>query len=313
MLKTLALSHCVRGYKENSYMKKNVKLLIMILPTIVILTSFTYIPIAQEIGIAFQNYNLYNLSNIHFNGFDNFFAIFTSTDFNFTQIVFNTVIWVVASLIFQFALGFGLALLLKKPFKGKGIYSGLVFYPWAVSGFAIGLVWAWIFNGQFGLINGVLMRLGLIKQGIGFLSDPHIALMSVIIVNVWYGIPFFAIMLLAALQSVPEELYEAAKMDGAGRIRRLFNVTIPYIRPTIASTVLLRTMWILNFPDIIYAMTNGGPANSTNTLANYMIIKMYSFYNYGQAAAIGFVIMSVLMIFAIVYLSVFSRLEKGVI
>ncbi len=294
-------------------MSRNSKLFIMILPTIAILILFTYIPIVEETQIAFENYNLYNLSNIYFNGFSNFMDIFTSVDFNFTQIVFNTVMWVVVSLIFQFILGFGLALLLKKPFKGRGIYSGLVFYPWAVSGFAIGLVWAWIFNGQFGLINGILMKFGLIKQGIGFLSDPHIALVSVIIVNIWYGIPFFAIMLLAALQSVPEELYEAAKIDGAGRARRLFNVTIPYIRPTIASTILLRTMWILNFPDIIYAMTNGGPANSTNTLANYMIIKMYNFYNYGQAAAIGFVIMSVLMIYAIVYLSIFSKLERGVI
>jgi len=293
-------------------MKRNLKLFIMVLPTIAILILFTYIPIVQEIQIAFENYNLYNLSNIYFNGFDNFIAIFTNIDFNFVQIVLNTVLWVVISLIFQFTLGFGLALLLKKPFKGRGIYSGLVFYPWAVSGFAIGLVWAWIFNGQFGLINGILMRLGIINQGIGFLSDPHIALMSVIIVNIWYGIPFFAIMLLAALQSVPEELYEAAKMDGAGRVKRLFNVTIPYIRPTIASTILLRTMWILNFPDIIYAMTDGGPANSTNTLANYMIIKMYSFYNYGQAAAIGFIIMSVLLIFATIYLSAFSRLEKGI-
>jgi len=293
-------------------MNRNLKLFIMVLPTIAILILFTYIPIVQEIQIAFENYNLYNLSNIYFNGFDNFIAIFTSIDFNFVQIVLNTVLWVVISLIFQFTLGFGLALLLKKPFKGRGIYSGLVFYPWAVSGFAIGLVWAWIFNGQFGLINGILMRLGIINQGIGFLSDPHIALMSVIIVNIWYGIPFFAIMLLAALQSVPEELYEAAKMDGAGRVKRLFNVTVPYIRPTIASTILLRTMWILNFPDIIYAMTDGGPANSTNTLANYMIIKMYSFYNYGQAAAIGFIIMSVLLIFATIYLSALSRLEKGI-
>ncbi|HEU23783.1 MAG: sugar ABC transporter permease [Mesoaciditoga sp.] len=294
-------------------MSRNLKLFIMVLPTIILLVIFTYIPIGQEIQIAFENYNLYNLSNIYFNGFDNFIDIFTSVDFNFAQIVLNTVIWVVVSLAFQFTLGFGLALLLKKPFKGRGIYSGLVFYPWAVSGFAIGLVWAWIFNGQFGLINGILMRLGIINQGIGFLSDPHFALASVIVVNIWYGIPFFAIMLLAALQSVPEELYEAAKIDGAGRFRRLVNVTIPYIRPTIASTILLRTMWILNFPDIIYAMTNGGPANSTNTLANYMIIKMYSFYNYGQAAAIGFIIMSILMIYAIIYLSIFSRLERGII
>ncbi len=293
-------------------MRRNTKLFLMILPVLILLSIFTYTPIIKEITIAFENYNLYDLSNIHFNGLDNFKAIFESTDFRFSQIILNTIIWVVASLVLQFVLGFGLALLLKKPFKGRGIYSGLVFYPWAVSGFAIGLVWAWIFNGQFGLINGVLMRLGLINSGIGFLSNPHYALWSVIIVNIWYGIPFFAIMLLAALQSIPQELYEAAKIDGANRVQSLFNVTIPSIRPTITATVLLRTMWILNFPDIIYAMTNGGPANSTNTLANYMIIKMYSFYNYGQAAAIGVMIMGVLMIYVIVYLSIFTKLERGI-
>ncbi len=166
-----------------------------------------------------------------------------------------------------------------------------------------------MFNGQFGIVNDVLMRMGLLENPVGFLSDPRFAMASVIVANVWYGIPFFAIMLLAALQSVPNELYESAQIDGAGRVRQLFQITIPFIKPTITSTVLLRLMWIMNFPEIIYGMTGGGPANATNILATQMINKIMKNYDYGQGAAIGFVIMALLFVFAFLYLRVASREE----
>ncbi len=290
--------------------KKATKVFIlMLLPTFIPIIILTYIPIIKGFIMAFQNYNLYNLTNIHFIGFENFRGVFTDQNFRFTQILSNTFIWVIVSLFFQFVLGFGLALLMRRPFKGRGIYSGLVFYPWALSGFAIGLVWAWMFNGQFGIINDLLKKIGLIHQNIGFLSDPNYALPSVIIVNIWYGIPFFAIMLLAALQSVPQELYEAAEIDGANYFVKLFRITIPYIKPTIISTTLLRAIWIMNFPEIIYGMTNGGPANATNILATQMINKIYNFYDYGQASAIGVIIMVILFVYAIIYLRTTSMKE----
>jgi multiple sugar transport system permease protein len=289
---------------------KNSKiLLIMLIPTFISVILLTYIPVLKGIIIAFQNYNLFNLSNIHFIGFKNFQAVFSDINFNFLHILLNTFLWVVVSLFFQFVLGFVLALLMTKPFKGRGIYSGLVFYPWALSGFAIGIIWAWMFNGQFGIINDILNKIGLIHQNIGFLSDPKYALMSVIIANIWYGIPFFAIMLLAALQSVPLEIYEAADIDGAGYFIKLFHITIPYIKPTIINTTLLRVIWIMNFPEIIYAMTSGGPANSTNILATQMINKIFNFLNYGQGSAIGIVIMSIMIIYAIIYLKITSLKE----
>jgi len=156
-------------------------------------------------------------------------------------------------------------------------------------------------------MNDILIKIGLRHKPIGFLFNPRFAMISVIAANVWYGIPFFGIMLLAALQSVQGELYEAATIDGAGKIHQLFNVTIPYIRPTIISTTLLRTMWIINFPDIIYAMTNGGPVNRTNILETQMINKITKEYDYGQGAAIGMIIMLLLFIYAAFYLRVSSR------
>ncbi len=284
----------------------------LMFPAFLLLALVIFFPLIEGIVIAFQNYNLNNsLSLVRFNGLDNFKAILTDTNFNFWQIIINTLIWIYVSLFFQFTLGLILALLLREPFRGRGIYSGLVFYPWALSGFAIGLIWSWMFNGQFGMINDLLQKVHLIHLNIGFLSDPNFAMMSVIIVNIWYGVPFFAIMLLAGLQSIPKELFEAAAIDGAGSVKRLFFVTLPYIKSTIVSTVLLRTIWIMNFPEIIYAMTSGGPNNATNILSTQMINKLVKFYDYGQGSAVGVIIMGILFLFAFVYLKVSGAKEEG--
>ena len=201
---------------------------LMLLPAGVLLILFIYMPVIKGAMMAFQNYNMFDLSDFGFNGLENFRKVITNKDILFLQILGNTLVWVFGSLVFQFLLGFALALLMREPFWGRGLYSGFVFYAWALSGFAIGLVWAWLFNGQFGLVNDILLHAGIISNPIGFLSSPNIAMISVIIANIWYGIPFFGIMLLAALQSVPAELYEAATIDGAGRVQQLFKVTIPY-------------------------------------------------------------------------------------
>jgi ABC-type sugar transport systems, permease components len=287
------------------------KQILYLVPTFLPIVVLVYLPVLKSMAIAFQRYSMFDLRETPFIGLGNFRDIFTDQAFPFLQILANTFVWIFVSLALQFVLGFCLALLLRKRFKGRGLYTSLVFYTWAVSGFAIGLIWSWIFNGQFGLANDLLMRLHLISRPIGFLSNPRFALMAVITANVWYGIPFFGIMLLAALQSVPEELYEAAKIDGAGAAARLFKVTIPYISSTIVGTTLLRMMWIMNFPEIIYGMTNGGPANSTNILATQMINKIYKEYNYGQGAALSLIIMALLFAIAFVYLSMTSRKERA--
>jgi len=279
----------------------------MLLPVLIILILCLYYPLARGSVMAFQNYNMFDLTDLHFIGLKNFKDVIFDINISFRQIVFNTLIWVLGSLIFQFLLGFILALLLRKPFYGRGVYTAFVFYAWALSGFAIGLTWAWLFNGQFGLVNDLLIKIGIISSPVGFLSEPNLALISVIIPNIWYGVPFFGIMLLAALQSVPSELYEAATIDGAGQVKQLFYVTVPYIKPTIVSTLLLRTMWIINFPDIIFAMTNGGPVNRTNILATQMINKVFKEYNYGQGAAVGVIIMLTLIIYATFYLRLTSK------
>lgn len=281
----------------------------MLLPTFSIVAVLTYYPTIKGVFLAFEDYTVFNFQNIQFVGWQNFENIFM--DPNFFIALWNTVWWIAFSVALQFVLGFALALLMKEPFRGRGIYAGIVFYPWALSGFALGILWSWLLNGQFGLINDILIKLHLIQHGINFLSNPFYAFISVIAVNVWYGVPFFAIMILAALQSIPNSLYEAAEIDGAGRISKFFNVTLPYIKPTVVSTLLLRVIWVMNFPDIIYGMTRGGPAGATNILATYMINIVYYETDYSKASAVGLIIVSVLMIYALIYLKFTSTYELG--
>ncbi|WP_274362832.1 carbohydrate ABC transporter permease [Paenibacillus thermotolerans] len=288
--------------------KQRTFILFSLLPALVLLIVFTFYPFLQGVVMAFQNYVLFDLTNVRFIGLQNFSNAFH--DPKFLKALTNSAYWVFFSLIFQFLIGLSLALLLRKSFRGRGVYQGFVFYSWALSGFLIGLIWKWMFNSQIGVINDLLMRLGIIEERIGFLSDPKWAMVSVIVANVWYGIAFFAIMLLAALQSVPAELYEAAGMDGAGAVRKFFNVTLPYILPTIIATTLLRAIWIFNDPTIIYGLTNGGPAGTTHILSSLMLDKIIYGGDYGAASAIGVIMIGILLLYTLFYLFV-TKSEKA--
>ncbi|MDF2680381.1 MAG: putative transport system permease protein [Brevibacillus sp.] len=279
-----------------------------LLPALLFVAVFTYYPLLRGVVMSFQNYTLFDLLNIHFIGLDNFVNVVTSPDF--PRVALNSFYWVVCSLFFQLLFGLMLALLMRRRFRGRGIYQAFVFFPWAMSGFLIGLIWRWMFNAQFGVINDLLLKTGLIDVPIPFLADGKWAMAAVIMANIWYGVAFFAIMILAALQSIPEELYEAAAMDGAGRFQQLWSVTLPYILPTMLVTILLRVIWILNFPDIIYSMTSGGPAGSTHIFATFMIEKVIFGQDYGQASAIGVIIVLILLLFTVFYVKA-TRVEKG--
>ncbi|MFI6732664.1 carbohydrate ABC transporter permease [Nonomuraea sp. NPDC050451] len=278
-----------------------------LLPGVVFVALFTYYPMIRGTVIALQRYNLFDITSTPFVGLENFQAVLSED--RFWTALRNTGTWVVVSLFFQFFLGFGLALLLRRHFRGRGLYQAWVFFPWAMSGFLIGLLWRWMFNGQFGVINDLLLKTGLIDQRIGFLATPGWAMTSVIVANIWYGVTFFAIMIMAALQSVPKELYEAADVDGASRLRQFWHVTLPHIRPTLALIVLLRIIWILNFPDLIYSMTGGGPAGGTDIITTFLIQQVIG-GDYGRAGAVGLLILGLLLSFSVFYLNA-TRFEKS--
>ena len=205
------------------------------------------------------------------------------------------------SLFFQFTIGFGLALLLKKKFRGGDLYQGVIFFPWAVSGFLIGIIWRWLYNGTSGVFNDILVRLHILSEPFGFLANTNTALYACIIANIWYGIPYFTIMITASLRGVPSDLYEAANMDGASPVQQFFHITVPSIKSTLLLTLLLRSIWIFNFPDLIYAMTGGGPAGSSNIVTSYMM-QLVNHLDYGMASAVGVLCVLIQLIYAIFYL-----------
>ena len=211
-------------------------------PAVLFVAVFIYYPMVSGSQMAFRNWNLNDLTDTAFVGFKNFQTIFA--DPTFYTVLGNTVVWIVASIVPQFVIGFAIALFLRRKFPFRGLYQALIFFPWAISGFLIGILFRWMFNGEFGVINDLLSKAGIIHHQIPWLADPKMAMVAVIIANVWYGVTFFAIIILAALQSVPADMLEAAALDGAGKARTLFEVIVPHIRMTLALTVLLRVIWM---------------------------------------------------------------------
>ncbi|WP_376778603.1 carbohydrate ABC transporter permease [Phytoactinopolyspora halotolerans] len=296
------------GGRQSAFGRRHaLTILAFLAPAIVFVCWFTYYPMLQGARMAFLDWNLWDLTSTPFVGFGNFTTVIN--DPVFPTVVANSVLWVVGSLVPQFLIGFAIALGLRKRFRFRGVYQALVFFPWAVSGFLIGLLFRWMFNAEFGVINDLLMKVGVIDAPVPWLADPSLAMLSVIVANIWYGVTFFAIMILAALQSVPDEILEAASLDGAGKARQLFSIIIPYISITLYLTVLLRVIWIFNFPDIIYAMTGGGPANQTHIITTWMINYTQQ-GNYGLASAIGLFVVAFLFVFCAFYLVAMRRSSR---
>ena len=276
-------------------------------PIFLLLVIMFGYPLIKSVVMAFQNYKLGN-ANVYFNDFANFHKMFGDKDF--LLLLKNSVVYVVVSVFGQFIGGLILALCLRDKFKGRGIYQSIVFLPWAFSAFVVGLVFRWSFNGEYGVVNDVLMKLGIIKKGIAWLGTPGLSLVVVILAMIWIGIPFFGIMILAALQSIPDEIYEAADMDGCGMFRKFFSLTLPYIKPTVIMTILLRTIWIFNSFDLVVIVTQGGPANYSQPLPSYMYTKAFSGYDFGLAGAFGVLLMVILGVYAVLFLKL-SNYDKA--
>jgi multiple sugar transport system permease protein len=267
-------------------------------PALLLIAAVMLMPLAIGISYAFRDIELLNPMSGGFVGLDHFREL--RADPNFWNALKNTVWWTVASVTLQFAFGLILALLLNQPFRGRGLAQALVFLPWAVPAFLSGLDWAWLFNPVVGPLPHWLFALGLKAAPDNILSDPDAALWGPIVANVWWGTPFFGITLLAALQSIPREIYEAAAIDGAGPFRRFRDVTLPFLAPTIAIAVLLRTVWIANAADLIVVMTHGGPADRTQIVASYIFTQAFQRLDFGYASAIAMVLLVLLLVYAFV-------------
>ncbi|ANH07343.1 carbohydrate ABC transporter permease [Shinella sp. HZN7] len=279
-------------------------------PALILIIAVMLVPLVLGISYAFRDIQLLNPLSGGFIGLDHFLAL--SEDQAFFRALRNTLWWTGASVFLQFLFGLILALLLDKPFAGRGLAQALVFLPWAVPSFLAGLNWAWLFNPVIGPLPHWMHALGILDAPNNILSDPHLAMWGPIVANVWWGIPFFAITLLAALQAIPRDLYEAASIDGAGPVQRFLSITLPFLAPTIAITILLRTVWISNFADLIVVMTNGGPADRTQIVASYIFTQAFRRLDFGYASAIALVLLVLLLAYSmLIVLLRQTLLNKG--
>ncbi len=263
-------------------------------PALLILFVVLLVPLVVGIGYSFRRFSAFRSEYV---GLDQYRRMLG--DPTLGQALLNTVWWTVGSLVLQFGLGLALALLLNREFRGRRAVQAVVFLPWAVPSFLAGLTWAWLFNPVIGPLPHWMFALGVQAQPTNILSDPATAMWGPILANVWFGVPFFAITLLAALKSIPLELYEAAALDGAGAVQRFVFLTIPFLAPTIAITVMLRTIWIATFADLIFVMTGGGPAGSTNTIATYVYVSAFRAMDRGYASAVAVLLLALLVLYAL--------------
>ena len=275
-------------------------------PAVLALCLVMLFPLIVGFSYAFRDIQLLKPFSGGFVGLEHFRTL--AGDRIFFQALGNTLWWTFGSVTFQFLFGLILALLLNRSFPGKGAVQALVFLPWAVPTFLTGLTFAWLLNPVVGPIPHWLAALGTMSEPSNILAYPGTAMWGPILANVWYGIPFFAITLLAALQSIPEDIYEAAEIDGASRLQAFWTLTLPLLAPVIAITVLLRTIWIANFADLIVVMTNGGPADTTQTVATYIFTQAFRRLDFGYASAIAVVLLLLLLAYSLCILYLRQRL-----
>lgn len=278
-------------------------------PALLFIGLVMVVPLIIGISYSFQSIALLKPFATGWVGLENFRTLYE--DAKFWKALVNTGWWAIGSVAFQFAFGLGLALLLNTRFHGKALVQGLVFLPWAVPTFLTALTWSWLFNPVIGPLPHWLAAVGILSEPYNILGDPDLAMWGPIVANIWFGIPFFAITLLAALQAIPSELYEAAAIDGATAWQSFTKITLPFLAPIIVITVMLRTIWIANFADLIFVMTGGGPANSTQILASYVFTTAFRKLDFGYASAIAVILLLLLLAYAAILLRMRAMLVKS--
>jgi multiple sugar transport system permease protein len=281
---------------------------LLIAPALLTVLTVVFIPVVNAVLMSFQSYDLRRPRSIGYVGLKNYIAIFS--DPLFWQSLWKTIVWVGAGVGLQFVFGFILALLLNRRFIGRGLVRSLSLIPWVTPGVLIGLMWRWIFDGNYGVLNDILLKIGLIHDKVPFLAREGTAFPAVILTIVWQGIPFFALMLLAGLQGIPDELYDSADVDGASGLQKFFLITVPSLKNVIFVTTLLRVIWVANSVDVIFNLTEGGPAYSTQTLSVYIFNKGNSL-NLSYAATMSIMLTLALAMVAALYLRNIFRNQEG--
>jgi multiple sugar transport system permease protein len=274
-------------------------------PALLVTGVVVVFPVIRTIALSFSNYVVFDPDSLRFIGLGNFRAILDDEVFWIS--LWHSAIWIVGVVSLQFLLGLATALLLNESFWWRGLARALVVIPWALPSVIIGLMWTWMYDFNVGVINDILIRIGVLSAPIAWLARPDTALAAIMLALVWQGFPFFAVTILSGLQTVPAELYEAAEVDGATRWQRLTKVTLPAIAEVITTALLLRTIWVANSLDVILVTTGGGPGYATHTLPLYAFLRAYSGMEFGYGAALALILTVLLLAIVWLYVKRSSR------
>jgi multiple sugar transport system permease protein len=272
---------------------------LLIAPTVLLILGFLVYPIGSVAYYSLRHDNVTQPWDNGWAGLGNFTAM--AHDQVFRNSLVFTGRWVVTEVGLQLIVGLGLALVLNETFIGRGLARALVFSPWAVSGVLTTGIWILLYNPATGIFR-YLADIGAGSQGTAVLASPRTVFPAVVTAELWRGVPFFAIILLAALQGIPGDLYEAAAVDGADRRRRFLHISLPHLRTAIVLATLLRAVWEFNNVDLLYTLTGGGPANETTTLPLYVAQKAVDSHDFGYGSALTMAGFVILLFFSILYL-----------
>ena len=280
---------------------------ILIAPTLLLVIGVVAYPLVYSFVVSFGDVEFVNIRDYNFVGLFQYIKTFTDPEFiNSIQVTAKFVFFTV---LIKLVLGTLIAVMLKERFIGRSIVRSLIIIPWATPYVVTGLMWKWMLHSKVGVINFILERLGIIKEYIPFLSQKTFAMPFVIMADVWQGTPFFVIIILAGLQTIPEDLYEAAHIDGAGGIRSFLSITLPLIKFPIFIATILGTITAINAFDLFFVLTKGGPSNVTTSATLFDWNNAFKFYHLSYASAISYVILIIAMIITIGYVVIMRRNE----
>lgn len=279
--------------------------LALLAPAAIVVFGIVVYPVLRTLVVSFYDIDSPLPGDYPFVGLQNYTRIFH--DPRFPSVLGHTLYFTLVSTALELALGMGVALLLNAPLKARWFWRSLIILPWALPTIVNAALWRWIYNGQNGALNALLTGLHLTDSRHYWLGKPVLALNMVILADVWKNTSIVAFFLLAGLQTIPHELKEAARIDGAGPWRAFWRVTLPLLRPTIAVVLILRTIEAFKVFDIIYVMTGGGPASGTQTIAFYTYQQAFSNQLFGYGAALAYLIVLAVGAMAMVYLRVLRQ------
>jgi multiple sugar transport system permease protein len=276
-----------------------------VMPALIFMVVFIGYPTVQNILLSFKNVDVFNFARPEMQkyiGLDNYRELLTGADSILPKAVGNTLVFTIASIFFQFIIGFGLALFFNKKFLGCNFFRGISMISWMLPVTVVGLLFKFMFAATGGIINQALMFLGVISRPVEWLLNGNTAMTAIVTANIWIGIPFNMILILTGLTTIPAEIYESANIDGAGKLRQLFFITIPMIKPAIMSVLTLGFVYTFKVFDLAWVMTKGGPVNATQLVSTYAYRLSFEELLFSKGAATANVLFIILLVMGFFYI-----------